>query len=161
MTQAGVKTCRIPGDVLYHPELSLPEKVILGLAWSFDDGLKLSNSEIGRIVCLHPVNVSRILSKLESAGWIRITNKQSRWRRIYFSVDAKVQGDSTLAFSSDTLAPALTYFSVGAKQNRKKKKEGNVPFSVADADVEPTPDATTPEPHDPDKIKRVLESLAL
>jgi hypothetical protein len=137
MTIAGVKVGRIPGAILYHPELSLPEKVILGLAWSFDDGLKLSNSEIGRIVCLHPVNVSRILSKLESAGWIRITNKQSRWRRIYFSVDAKVQGDSTLAFSSDTLAPALTYFSVGAKQNRKEKRieEPNTPPPINPEDT--------------------------
>lgn len=46
-------------------------------------------------------------------------------------------------------------------QTDQLNQKGIFPFSVADADVEPTPDATTPEPHDPDKIKRVLESLGL
>jgi hypothetical protein len=104
--QAGVKICRIPGAILYHPELSLPEKMLLGLVWSFPDGLKLSNAEIGKIICLYPDNVSRIISKLESAGWIRITGKQSRWRRLYFVADNKVKQDDTLSSEDDTLSLA-------------------------------------------------------
>jgi hypothetical protein len=162
MTEAGVKTCRIPGDVLYRPELSLPEKVLLGLVWSFPDGLRLSNSEIGRIVCLHPARVSLMVSRLEKGGWLKITDKQSRWRRIYFCASAKVNSGSTFAQNTSTFALAQTYFCASAKHNRKKKKEGNVPFSVADADVETPSDRNpTQEPRDPEKIRRVLESLAL
>ena len=157
MTDAGVKICRIPGAILYHPDLSLPEKVLLGLVWSFKDGLRLSNSEIGRIVCLHPVNVSLMISRLEAGGLIEIKAKQSRWRKIYFSAGVKVKIDSTLAFDDSTLAQALIYFSAGTKQNRKKKREGeNFPFPTR---VEPT--NPTPETPDPERVRRVLESLAL
>lgn len=134
MTGTGVKTCRIPGAILYHPGLSLPEKVFLGLVWSFPAGLKLNNAEIGRIVCLHPVNVSLMISRLEAGGLLEIKAKQSRWRKIYFSAGVKVKIDSTLAFDDSTLAQALIYFSAGAKQNRKKKIEGKTDFHFSDVD---------------------------
>lgn len=159
----GVKLCRIPGAILYDSRLTPAEKVLLGLAWSFPDGLQLSNAEIGRILCKHQVTVSRIIKKLEADGWLKITGNQSRWRRIYFNNDVKVKDGDTLAFCDSTLAFHSVYFSPHAKQNRKKKiKEENFPFSVADADVETPSDRNpTQEPRDPEKIRRVLESLAL
>ena len=136
MTQKGVKTCRIPGAILYHPELSLSEKVLLGLVWSFKNGLRLSNAEIGKIVCLHTSNVSLMISRLEAAGWVKITAKQSRWRRIYFTAGAKVNGDFTLPNNDSTLPLAQSYFTAGGKQNRKRKgEEENLPVSpVLEAD---------------------------
>ena len=159
MSKAGVKTCRIPGAILYHPELKLAEKVLLGLVWSFKDGLRLSNAELGRILCKHPVTVSNTISRLESAGWLKITAKRSRWRRIYFSADAKVKGDSTLAFDDSTLARGLTYFSPQAKQNRRNKKERDFSLAAvdsADATPEPTP---AKEPPSPERMRAVLEGL--
>ena len=164
MTTAGVKVCKIPGAILYHPELTLPEKVVLGLVYTFKDGLRLSNAEIGRIVCLHPVNVSLLISRLEAGGLIEIKAKQSRWRKIYFSAGVKVKIDSTLAFDDSTLAQALIYFSAGAKQNIKSKREKKTvsDFSFSDADNE-TPSETkpTPETPDPERVQRVLQSLGL
>ncbi len=173
MTTAGVKTCRIPGAILYHPDLSLPEKMLLGLVWSFPDGLRLSNAEIGKIVCLYPDNVSRIISKLESTGRVRITGKQSRWRKIYFVgrdkvepaysvADNKVKQDDTLSFEADTLSLATTYSVAGDKQNKKNKREEKKISDFSFSDVETPPDGNpTSGTQDPEKIKRVLESLAL
>ena len=130
MTKAGVKTCRIPGPILYYPELTLPEKVLLGLVWSFKDGLRLSNGEIGKILCKHPDTVSRIIKKLERGGWLKITGKQSRWRRLYFDAQVKVKGDSTLTFCDSTLTWAPVYSDPHVKQNRRnKKEEENLPVS--------------------------------
>lgn len=160
MTTAGVKTCRIPGAVLYHPELSLPEKMLLGLVWTFPDGLRLSNAEIGRILCKHPDTVSRLVKKLEAGGWVKITGNQSRWRRLYFDAEVKVKDDSTLTFSDSTLTPTSIYSDPHVKQNRKIKEEEN--FSFSDANNE-TPSETNPTPEnpDPERERRVLESLGL
>jgi len=127
----GVKLCRIPGAILYDSRLTPAEKVLLGLAWSFPDGLRLSNAEIGRILCKHQVTVSRIIKKLEADGWLKITGNQSRWRRIYFNNDVKVKDGDTLAFCDSTLAFHSVYFSPHAKQNRRieKEKKESTPFS--------------------------------
>lgn len=175
-----VKLCRIPGQILYHPSLSAEDKIILGLAWSFDGGLRLSNAEIGRIVCLHPDNVSRRIKKLEAAGWLKITGNQSRWRRIYFDASDKVDNSNTLTPAStysdgsvkvndgdtltvngSTLTPASTYFDASVKQNRKQNKEkGTFPFSGVKAGTPPEKE-TTSKTHDPEKVRWVLEALAL
>lgn len=161
MTEAGVKTCRIPGAILYHPELTLPEKVVLGLVYTFKDGLRLSNAEIGKILCLYPDNVSRIISKLESAGWIRITGKQSRWRRLYFVADNKVKQDDTLSFETDTLSLATAYFVADDKQNIKVNiEEENFSFSSEENETPPET-KPTPETPDPERVQRVLQSLGL
>lgn len=162
MTKAGVKICRIPGAILYHSGLSLPEKVFLGLVWSFPAGLKLNNAEIGRIVCLYPDNITRLAKKLEREGWVKITGNGSRWRRIYFVADDKVKEDSTLLFSGSTLLLGTEYLVAHDKQNRRKKEkrkktDSPFPFSVS----ETTPDfETTPEPVPPQEPdKPTLESL--
>ena len=137
----GVKLCRIPGAILYDSRLTPAEKVLLGLAWSFPDGLQLSNAEIGRILCKHQVTVSRIIKKLEADGWLKITGNQSRWRRIYFNNDVKVKDGDTLAFCDSTLAFHSVYFSPHAKQNRRIEKEKKE-ISPFFADAEPSQDAT-------------------
>ena len=159
MKQRGVKTCRIPGPILYYPELTLAEKVLLGLVWSFKDGLRLSNAELGRILCKHPDTVSRIIKKLERGGWLKITGKQSRWRRLYFDAQVKVEGDFTLTFCDSTLTWAPVYSDPHVKQNRINKKEGDFSLAAvdsADATPEPTP---AKEPPSPERMRAVLEGL--
>jgi len=151
----------IPQWLLYFPTMSLPEKVFLALVFSFKnkpDGLKLSNDEIGRIICLHPGNVSTMITRLAAAGWITITGKQSRWRKIYFSAGAKVEDSFTFAQHDFTLAQAQSYFSAGAKHNIKYKKDNsNFPLSpnTLPEKIEKLPQT----PPDPEKLKHVMADL--
>jgi DNA-binding MarR family transcriptional regulator len=120
----GLKYAKLPAGLLYHPELRLAEKVFLGMVFSFNqNGLRLSNKHLGQILGLNESNISRMIARLEKAGWIRIDRKQSRWRRIYFAPGDKVN-DVLLCFSDEfTLPLATTYFAAGSKQNLKRKKE--------------------------------------
>jgi DNA-binding transcriptional ArsR family regulator len=114
-TFAKLKFCRIPRDILYLANLSPAEKIILGFAYSLQNGFVCTNTHLGAILNLHPGNVSLIISKLRDAGLIT-TEGQGRSRRINLSAGAKVGCDFTLAQAQPTLAQAQQNLSAGAKQ---------------------------------------------
>jgi len=157
--KAGVKVAKIQGDILYEPYLSAEEKLLVGLAATFKKGLTLGNDELGRIIGAHPTNVSKLLSKLQSDGWVRIENQQSRWRKIYFGDITKVKRNDTLVKNKDTLVTLPTYFGDVTKQNLKNiNNKGKNSFLPNTSDAEfITPSAKkTP---DPETARRVLEDL--
>jgi DNA-binding Lrp family transcriptional regulator len=152
-----LKFITIPAWIMYRTDLKLAEKVILSIVSAFADGAKLSNSEIGEIVGMHPENVSRMIAKLQAGGWIKITGKQSRWRRIYFDAGDKVKSDDTLTLQHSTLTLATTYIDAGDKQNIKGKE---VKADFTFSDVKPRDTKTTPaKTPDPEKLKRVFADL--
>jgi hypothetical protein len=70
---------------------SANKKILLGLVDSFNSkGLKMSNAGLAEILDVRADYVSNLLSELESSGDIRIENRQSRYRTIYFGEKSKV-----------------------------------------------------------------------
>jgi DNA-binding MarR family transcriptional regulator len=162
-----LKYITIPAWLMYRTDLKLAEKVFLSIVLAFTDtgGAKLPNAEIGEIVGKTADNVSRMITKLLADGWIKITAKQSRWRKIYFDATDKVKSEDTLTLatayfdatdkvkSEDTLTLATAYFDATDKHKVKgKETKTSFPFS----DVKP-PQATP----DPERVRRVLADLDL
>ena len=173
MTDQKVKYVQIDSAILYDQALKPAEKILLALVCSFNQkGLLLSNIELKKILNLHPGNISAMITRLESGGWLKITSKQSRYRKIYFSAGAKVDNDSTLAQNDPTLAQARVYFSAGAKQKGKKvkdikEKHSSFPSACASKDAPAIP-AQAPEtkpaqafklPDDPATRKKLKDAF--
>ena len=82
---------RIPVAILQIEELSLTQKVILGLVTSFNSkGLRLSNSELGEVLNISANRVSKSLGDMKRKGYIKIHNGQSKWRQIYLVENPEV-----------------------------------------------------------------------
>ena len=126
------------------------------MVYSFrSGGLRLGNTQIGRILGLNQSNTSRMIAKLEAAGWLRITAKQSRWRCIYFASSDKVNNVLLCSKEGFTLLLGATYFAPSGKQNiSNKRREENSPSTFAEKPIE-----TPQETPDPTQVKRVLASL--
>ncbi len=72
--------------------LSNTERLLLGLIMSFDaKGLMLSNQKLAKIFHKHPAHISGVISKLTRLGYVRVENAQSRYRKIYFQENLKVE----------------------------------------------------------------------
>jgi DNA-binding MarR family transcriptional regulator len=102
-------------------DLNLREKILLALVVSFDstDGLKISNTELARILDIWPSRVSRILKNLEQKGYITITGAQSKWRKIYLLQSAKVKVLlTTLRESKKALLSRFDTSTVAQSSNR-------------------------------------------
>jgi len=134
---------KIPAGILCEPALHLAEKVLLGMIYSFNKGgLRLGNKQLGQILGLNESNTSRIISKLEADGWIKITARKSRWRRIYLASGDKVNKALLCSNQGFTLLLATFYFAASGKQNKRNNiKEEKTPVSFPPTgDGLPAPD---------------------
>lgn len=85
---------RIDADVLSRPDLSDKAKMLLGLIRSFNGkGLMMSNYALGKAICATPNHITKLLAELK--GFITIKNPQSRYRKIFHSIQNDVV-DATL-----------------------------------------------------------------
>jgi len=118
---------KIDSDILKRQDLSNTEKMILGLIKNFNSkSLTMSNVTIGQLVGARPDTVSKIISKLQSQKDIKIQNAQSKYRRIYFGENSKVEErktDSTLDLNPSTLEKNATYFGEKSKHNISNIRE--------------------------------------
>jgi len=88
---SGLEYIKIPAGVFALQDLSLSQKILLGLVMSMRLGLKISNSGIGKLLMLRPDSISKLISDLELKKYIRITGAQSKYRIIYFGENPKVK----------------------------------------------------------------------
>lgn len=113
---------KIPAGLICDRSLSLAERVFLGMVFSFrKQGLAMSNDMIGQILGLNPSNTSRLISKLYTDGWLKITGKRSRWRRIYFASSDKVKEILLCSQQHFTLLLATLYSAPCSKQKGNKE----------------------------------------
>jgi len=82
---------RLPVSILKIKDLTFGQKIILGLVTSLSKGLKLSNAATGEILSVSEGHVSRMINDLESKGYVRIENRQSKYRAIYLGIERKVE----------------------------------------------------------------------
>jgi hypothetical protein len=86
----------IPAEVLQCPDINDKQKMLLGLIIGFyPKGLMMSNDELGKLLMLNSDYVSQLINDLEAKKYIRITAAQSKYRKIYFEKNLKVD-DSLL-----------------------------------------------------------------
>ena len=128
--------CHIPESILLDDSLTCAEKIFLGMVHGFSVDKKgeasgkaciMGNIGIGRIVKLSAPKVSKMIARVKSLGLIAIDNEQSKHRRIYFALQDKVEGDSTLPSSESTLPKndstlpkTAPYFALQGKHNLNK-----------------------------------------
>jgi biotin operon repressor len=130
----------IPLEVLKLRELSLHQKAILALVLTFPRGLMLSNKQIGELFGISASRVSHLLAKLEKSGDIRIENRQSRYRRIYFAENSKVklpllcQKQQSKAAKTDAtlLSTQSTLLSVANKSKGNNKLAHRIKKTLCD-----------------------------
>jgi len=121
---------RIDRDILTRKDLSDKGKMLLGLITTFNSqGLTLGNEELAEILCVHENSVGRLLADLERKGFVRITNRQSKFRRVYSNTSAGVETDSTPTPALPTPTPARVYSNTSAAHsntsvghNRRNRK---------------------------------------
>jgi hypothetical protein len=83
----------IQADVLYS-KLPSTVKLVLGAIKSFpDNGLMLSNEEIGKFAGVCPDRVTKILKNLRDKKLIKTVNPQSKYRRTYSDEKGGVESD--------------------------------------------------------------------
>jgi len=81
----------IPGAVLRLTDVNLRQKIILGLAVSFNEhGLKMSNDALAEILDTCSSYVTKLVTDLQSKSYVEIHNARSRHRRIYLAQNDKV-----------------------------------------------------------------------
>jgi hypothetical protein len=83
---------RVPAHILGIKNISPTQKLILGLVVSLDDGLKLSNHQLGELLTVTPNQISTTIGDLEKKGHVMIRNKQSKYRVIYFRENHELKG---------------------------------------------------------------------
>ena len=100
----------IPVAILKLRDLSLRQKLLLGLVVSFGDkGLCIGNRELGDILGVLPTRVSELLYDLEAKGYVEIKNRHSRYRTIYYRPKSTV-GDIVLSTKTDSKSVLLSTF---------------------------------------------------
>jgi len=83
---------KIPIEVLQDPNLCDKQKMLLGLIIAFDNkGLMMGNDGLGKLLMLNPDYVSQLISDIEMKKYISITGAQSKYRKIYFEKNLKVE----------------------------------------------------------------------
>ena len=82
---------KVSVSILQIRDLSLTQKIILGLVTSLAKGLKLDNSAIGKILNISASQVSHVINDMERKGYVRIENRQSKYRTIYLAENPKVK----------------------------------------------------------------------
>jgi len=78
---------RIPAAILYQSGLTLAEKVFLGLLSGFSPRpLRMSNRQLAELLGFDNTrSVSRLLTRLQRQGWIRIQDGRSYRRAVYYA----------------------------------------------------------------------------
>lgn len=122
-------------DLLQDRTLADKEKLLLALVTSCNErGLRLSNVELGKLLCVHEDSVGRLLKNLEAKKRVRIDKPQSRWRVIYSDTGAGVEmpysdnDDGVNVSSTPTLAQptptsAQVYSDIATSDTTKETKE--------------------------------------
>ena len=135
----------VSAGVLRLPDLSLRQKLLLGLIISFDGekGLKVSNKELSELLNVWPSRVSRLLKNLEEKGYVKIENPQSRHRVVHLLQSAQVENIllATKRTSKTGLLATLSTSTVAQSSNRSKelKKTLSKRESAHAQFVKPTP----------------------
>lgn len=154
---------QINSDILHRQDLPCAAKIILGLIQGFGDkGSMLSNSELGRLVGVKPVQVSRLINRMLSDGLIRSKNPKSKYRKLFYIIkNDKVETNLPYHLGQDTLSKKARYFIKNDKHNKrtKEKKKTDFPFTRVETPKH-TPEIETPKATpDPEKLKRVMADL--
>jgi DNA-binding Lrp family transcriptional regulator len=140
----GIDYIRIDADILHRQDLNCTEKMIAGLVKSFNSkGLVLTNEEIAQLAGVRPDTISKILSGLTKKKVISITGAQSKYRKIYFGENPKVNSgvlgdksqskkDSTLENNPPTLekTPNITKKTKVTKSLSKREVKKFVPPTI-------------------------------
>ena len=114
----------IPASILKLKDLNLREKLLLALAYNFDKGLRVGNSELAELLSVKPSRISEILCQLEAKEYVTIENKQSRHRAIYFRSNTEVSKEllSTINESKEPLLSDLNGSTFDQNRNIKNKE---------------------------------------
>lgn len=120
---AAIEYIHLPIELLKIRELSDKQKMLLSLVLSFvGKGLTMSNYSLADLLQIHPAKVSAYISDLQSKGYITIENGQSKYRKIYFNQNVKV--DNLLyRFGKSTLTKRLTI----TKRTKEVSKDTSAP----------------------------------
>jgi DNA-binding MarR family transcriptional regulator len=119
----------LPIAILLLSDLNIRQKLLLALVIAFRDrGLKMSNGKLGEILDVKPSRISELLKDMELKKYIEITNKQSRWRRIYFRENPKVSREipSTESESRKAILSTFTGFTLDESRNINKKNNNTL-----------------------------------
>lgn len=114
MTQYYIRNLR--EEILDDNGLSSTEKLFMGLVESFpDDGLKIKNRDLCRILSVSDKYIGEFVGKLESRGYIRIDKRQSPERRFYSQKFLEVEQNQLpdLSVSSTGQLPDLSVSNTG------------------------------------------------
>lgn len=118
----------LPVSILKLKDLTLGQKIILALVVSFSQGLKLNNGALGEILGISEGHVSRMVADLWSKGYIGIKNSRSKYRRIYLSIERKVEGVllAHTAQSKESLLCGLSQSTSAQVSNITKGTENSI-----------------------------------
>jgi len=81
----------VTAPILQIKDLSLTQKLILGLVCSLRAGLKMLNPDIGELLRISDSQVSYAINDLDRKGYVKIDNPQSKYRTIYLTENPKVR----------------------------------------------------------------------
>ncbi len=108
-----IEYIRIDADILQRQDLSDKAKMLLGLIKSFNSsGLMMSNSDLANVICCSEDYIGKLLGELKA--YITVKNPQSRYRKIFYSVQtdgvhsAQTDGVSNSTPSFSTATPSFS-----------------------------------------------------
>lgn len=149
-----LKYVKIWAEIFQIADLSLPQKVMLGMISQLPKGLLLSNEAIGLLLGLTPTHVSRLLVDMEQKGHVQFCNRQSRHRAIHLGTSAEVkdilllhQGRSKdrLTSAQTQATSASTHSTSAPVLNISKGSKGTEKTEVVFVSASETHDATPEE----------------
>jgi len=124
---SGLTHITIPAQILLLPDVNDKQKMLLGMVSGFSKGIhKVTNLTLSKLFKVKPSRVSDLLSDLEGKDYVKILNRQSKYRQVLPST--KLEGVlSTNPESGDsTFDEKRMHFRPKSKQNRKKLTNASV-----------------------------------
>jgi hypothetical protein len=139
-----IEYIKIPASILCRTELSSTAKMLLGLINGFgSNGLMLSNPQLAKVLCCCEDYIRKLLSEIKE--YIYIQNPQSRYRRIFYSVENNRVEDPPLGHNLPSKDTSTRYFIPATRDkstdiNKKNIKDINI-ISPQETErfVKPTP----------------------
>jgi hypothetical protein len=132
-----IEYIKIPATILCRTDLPNTAKMLLGLIAGFGSkGLMLSNPQLAKVLCCCEDYIGKLLNELKE--FIRIENPQSRYRKIFYSVENKEvettllrQNQGSEAHSTPHCSPATPSYSSATPNhstdiNKVTKKNINI-----------------------------------